>query len=212
MVDLVEYLNLPTMVGMIIVGMYLIVNIIGEVVELTGKCVPEFFKIRKYFARKKKERETIAALQETIPELKRSLAEFNAHYSADNIKMRDEWMRGVNQKLEEHDTWKAEFSQKLDENSAITLDNLIENLRSSVISFAAHVIDENAPVTREQFTRIFKIYAKYEAILRKNNMTNGEADVAMRIINESYEHHMRHHSFIEDVRGYAPTKQPKVGG
>ena len=33
-------------------------------------------------------------------------------------------------------------------------------------------------------------------------MTNGEVDIAIRIINESYEEHMRHHSFVEDVRGY----------
>lgn len=212
MVDLVKYLNLPTMVGMIILGLYLVLNIVGEMMEILGKGVPEFFKIRKYFARKRKERETIAALQETIPELKKSLAEFNSHYSADNIQMRDAWMRGVNQKLEDHDTWKEEFTKKLDANSAITLDNLIENLRSSIISFAAHVIDENNPVTREQFTRIFKIHAKYEDILKENKMTNGEADIAMRIINESYEHHMRHHSFVEDVRGYIPSAKPKIGG
>lgn len=207
MLEMVKYLNLPTLAGVGIIGLYLALNIGGELMELMGKVVPEFFKIRKYFARKKKERETIAALQETLPELMKSLAEFNAHYNADNIKMRDDWMRNVNEKLQDHDSWKEEFSKKLDKNSAITLDNLIENLRSSIISFAAHVIDENTPVTREQFTRIFKMYAKYEAILEENDMTNGEADVAMRIINESYEYHMRHHSFIEDIRGYGSTSQ-----
>lgn len=33
-------------------------------------------------------------------------------------------------------------------------------------------------------------------------MTNGEVDIAIRIIKESYEKHMRHHSFVEDIRGY----------
>ena len=63
-------------------------------------------------------------------------------------------------------------------------------------------IDENKPVTREQFHRIFKLYKEYEDIIKKNNMTNGEVDIAIRIIKESYEKHMRHHSFVEDIRGY----------
>ena len=41
-----------------------------------------------------------------------------------------------------------------------------------------------------------------EDIIKKNNMTNGEVDIAIRIIKESYEKHMRHHSFVEDIRGY----------
>ena len=35
-------------------------------------------------------------------------------------------------------------------------------------------------------------------------MTNGEVDIAYRIISESYETHMRNHTFIEDIRGYTP--------
>ncbi len=33
-------------------------------------------------------------------------------------------------------------------------------------------------------------------------MTNGEIDIAYRIIKESYGQHMRNRSFIEDIRGY----------
>lgn len=34
-------------------------------------------------------------------------------------------------------------------------------------------------------------------------MTNGEVDIAIRIIKEAYENHMRNHTFIENIRGYA---------
>ena len=64
------------------------------------------------------------------------------------------------------------------------------------------MVDDNAPVTREQFNRIFKMYEEYETIIESNGLTNGEVDVAFRIITESYENHMRNHTFIEDVRGY----------
>ena len=32
-------------------------------------------------------------------------------------------------------------------------------------------------------------------------MTNGEIDINYQIIKESYEEHLRNHTFIEDVRG-----------
>lgn len=202
MKEYIEYLNLPTKVGIFIVGLYLALQVIGELLEVKGKMVPEFMKIRKYFARKKAERETLAEVRTTLDAVKKQLTEIDAHYSKDNIAMRDGWMNGVNQALADINGWRAEFDKKLDQNSATTLDILIENLRSSVISFASYVIDETNPVTREQFNRIFKIYAKYEAILEEYEMTNGEANVAMRIIRESYETHTRNHSFVEDVRGY----------
>jgi len=58
------------------------------------------------------------------------------------------------------------------------------------------------PASREEYNRIFKVHDKYEKFLENRNMTNGEIDVAHRIIMESYENHMKNHSFIEDKRGY----------
>ena len=57
-------------------------------------------------------------------------------------------------------------------------------------------------MTREQFNRIFKIYREYETIIEENNVTNGEVDISIQIIKESYEGHMRNHTFIEEIRGY----------
>lgn len=209
MKDYIEYLNLPAKVGIAIIALYALLQIVGELLEVKGRIVPEFMKVRKYFARKKQERETLAEVRTTLDAVKKQLTEIDAHYSKDNIAMRDGWMSGVNQALADINGWRAEFDKKLDQNSATTLDILIENLRSSVISFASYVIDEKNPVTREQFNRIFKIYAKYEDILKEHKMTNGEANVAMRIIKESYETHTRNHSFVEDIRGYEPHGEMK---
>jgi len=68
------------------------------------------------------------------------------------------------------------------------------------------VIDEKNSVTREQFNRIFKLYEEYEEIISSNGMTNGEVDIALSIIKESYEKHMRNHTFVEDARGYPTSK------
>lgn len=74
--------------------------------------------------------------------------------------------------------------------------------RSSIISFASYCVCPDNPVTREQFKRVFRIYAEYEEIIKDNGLQNGEVDIAIRIIREAYENNLRNRSFVEDVRGY----------
>lgn len=202
MIGYIEYLNIPTKVAIALIGTILILQFIGELLEFKGKTVPELLKIRKYFARKKREREMMHEVSQTLTEVKQSFKEFNSHYSSDNIRMRDEWMRNVNKRLEAHDEWREEFNRKLDKNNQDTVALLIDSKRNTIINFAAFVVDEKNSVTREQFNRIFKLYEEYENIIMANGMTNGEVDIAYRIIKESYETHLRNQSFIEDVRGY----------
>lgn len=212
MLKYMEYLKMPTYIVAILVGLLLISNIIGELLELKGKVVPEIMKIRKYFKRKKREKESLAKIPDIIEsfektpillsEVQKLLNEVNEHYSKDNITKRDSWINWVNNQSNIYDKTFAELKKKMDENNDITLSLLIDNKRNAIIDFASKVIDEKYPVTREQFNRIFKIHKEYEDIIEKNDLINGEVDIAIRIIEESYEQHMRNHSFVEDVRGY----------
>lgn len=219
MLSYIEYLNIPAKVAICLVAVFFAVQIIGELLELKGKVVPEFVKVRKYFARKKKEREALEQMTElleehrqmskTIIEVNRLLNDIDKHYSKDNISMRDNWMKEVNEHIAnsetrrcEQDALMRELNEKLDKNNEDTLALLIDNKRNTIINFASYVIDENCAVTREQFKRVLKLYEEYENIIEKNGLTNGEIDIAYRIITESYEKHMRNHSFIEDIRGY----------
>ena len=190
-------------------------QIIGEILEFKGKIVPEILKIRKYFARKKREHETLNQMTEllkefkqipnTLKEVQELLNNVETHYNADNITKRNNWMDWVNHKADIYDAYGVcldGLQKKMDENNAIILSLLIESKRSTIIDFASKVIDESYPVTREQFNRIFKVYEEYEDIIEENKLTNGEVNIAIRIIRESYEKHMKNHTFIEDVRGY----------
>lgn len=211
MVNYLEILNAPAKVTLILAGVFLFTNIIGEILEFKGKVVPEFIKIRKYFARKKIEKKALSKLPdvieriEKIPEVSETLLnvetllnEVNLHYSADNIAMRDGWMQSVDDRLQ----GMKDLNKKIDKNNEDTLSLLIESKRSHIIDFASYVVDENKPVTHEQFKRAFKIYAEYEQIIKDNSLVNGEVDIAIRIIRDAYEGHMKNHSFIEDIRGY----------
>lgn len=212
MLGYIEFLNIPTKIAVILVGLFLALQVIGEILEAKGKIVPEIMKVRKLRCKRKAERDALSRLPEiidsiqdvpeTLKKVQTLLSDVNQHYNADNITKRDGWMKAVDDKLASNEQMIQVFTSKLDKNNEDTLELLIENKRSTIIDFAAYVIDDEKPVTREQFNRIFKIYNEYEDIIHKNGKTNGEVDIAYRIIIESYEKHMRSHTFIEEIRGY----------
>lgn len=186
-----QYFNLPVLALAIFAIIWLVMNLIGELLEFKGKVVPEFMKIRKYFARKKTERETIAHIPEIMADVQKSLDDVNKHYRSDNITMRNQWMDKVNKSMDEFVNIKD-----------IVLDISIENKRNKIIDFANRAIDMNRSVSREEFNQVLKIYDEYEKIIEENGRTNGEVDISYRMIKEAYEERTKTHAFVEDSRGY----------
>lgn len=206
MLGYLEYLKLPAALAGTIVGILLVANLVGELLELKGKVVPEFMKLRKRWKRKREEKREQA---ETLKEVKKLLADVNGHYSADNISKRDAWMGWVNSRAEVYDNSIVEIKDNLalvtaalQDNSKLTEELFVQSSRDRIIDFGILVADGEKIISREQFHRIFKVHEDYEKFLKKRGLTNGETDIAMRVINESYAAHMREHTFLEDVRGY----------
>lgn len=200
MINFVEYLKLPAQIAVVVIGVIFVMNVIGEILEFKGKVVPEFMKIRKYFSRKRHEKKETA---QTLKEVKQLLGDVNAHYSADNITKRDSWMQWVNNRADVYDTSIVEIKNQLKSVTEVLEDLFVQNSRDRIIDFATKVTDGKNLVSREEFNRIFKVHAKYEAFLEDRKMTNGEVDVAILVIQESYALHMKEHTFLEDVRGYS---------
>lgn len=191
MINYMEYLNLPEKIVIAAVGLFLVMQIVGEICEIGGKTVPEILKIRKFFQRKRQERETIASIPETLKEFNTFLESVNQHYSEDNIAQRNDWMKHVNDGLDD-----VKILSKYVE------DLYIDNRRSMIIDFASNVVNSDKLFTREQFNRIFKVYEEYEEFIDMHDRTNGEIDVAINIIKEAYEKRTREHSFVEDMQDY----------
>ena len=193
---------MPQKVGVVIILLFVVSQVVGELLELCGKVVPEFVKVRKYFKRKKDEKDQINT---TLQQVQVLLNDVNQHYSADNITKRDAWMKWVNERAAVYDASVEELTALKDAlaaNNELTLDLYININRNRIIDFASKITNDNLAVSREEFNRIFKVYHEYEEILEKYNKTNGEVDIAIRIIEESYKEHMKNRSFIEDIRGY----------
>jgi hypothetical protein len=226
MLNYIEYLKTPTGIATVLVGIFLFMQIVGELLEFKGKVVPEFIKIRKYFIRKKKEREALKKMVDLVDdyietknennemccamaEIKTLLNDVKIHYNEDNITKRDGWMRSVNDKFEdiykkqaERDNLIISLNDKIDKNNADTLSLLIDNKRNFILDFAEKSPNLSHIMSREQYRRFFKVYEEYENLIGENNMTNGEVDIAYRMAVESYEERLKKHAFFEDIHGY----------
>lgn len=194
---------MPTKVGIIIILAFLIMQVIGELLEFKGKVVPEFVKIRKYFTRKRNEK---VEANKVLKQVKTLLSDVNEHYSEDNITKRDAWMQWVNDRANVYDTSIVDITQKLSEvttalnaNTKMTEDLFIENSRDRIIDFAEKASDYNIILSHEQFRRIFRVHECYEQFLAEHKRTNGEVNTAYEMIQDGYKYRIQNHCFAEDV-------------
>lgn len=178
LIEGVQFLGIPGTIAIVLVGIFLILQIIGELLEFKGKIVPEFLKIRKYFKRKKQEKEET---NQMIRDCKQALLEFNSHYSPANIAKRNNWMHEVDNSVRSND----EFIQKLDGK----MDKLLEaneTLTTQLDQVKSNVLENEADRLRselfdcgnrcrrrirlhpEEMDHIRDVYRKYSEVLHQN--------------------------------------------
>ena len=230
---MIEYLNqlegwgVPSVIIGIIASLFILSQIIGELIEVFGKTSPKILKHRnkikeKLKAKKEKEQKLLTAFN-TMNDVKVLLNEVNMHYSADCIKQRNECMHNVDNQV----NWTHERAQVYDASveQLLSLKELIEEMkvnqqyngeitaqlykdfcRNRILDFAHKIINaENSekPViySKEEFKKIRGIYDDYEAFLERFGGSNGEVDDAMIVIREAEFNKTAYNiDFIEDIR------------
>ena len=163
-IDVVTSWPLPATLVSILLGGFLICQLIGEIIELFGKTSPIFFKVRKAISNKiediknkKASRDTLLAnmqntlnqVNEKMPQLESKyteaievIKEFNKHYDPESINKRDKWMLTVNSDLKwAHDrakTYDASVGElkELAIEEIVNLENLNDpSIRKSIFEF-----------------------------------------------------------------------------
>lgn len=207
----IETLDIGGSIAVGLIILFAVLQLIGEFIEAFGKVAPAALKIRKviknHLSKKKQEKQEAA---QTLKEVKTLLSEVNNHYSADNIKMRDEWMAWVNSRAVVYDAKVEELIElkssldaialALADNTRTTDEMFKESCRDRIINFASKVTNPLNLVSHEEFRRIFKVYNAYEAFLEAHNEPNGEVETNYALIREAYAERVRTHNFIEDIR------------
>jgi hypothetical protein len=215
--EAIEYIGIPTTIGVTLVALWLLLQIVGEISEVCGKVVPEWLKIRKYFRRKKQQEEERV---QTLKEVKETLDKLNKHYDVDNIEKRNEWMSQVDRTMEwvheRADSYDSSIEKitstlssttdALNNNTKMTEDMFVENSRDRIIDFAEKASDYSCLLSHEQFRRIERVYNDYEKWLVDHNRTNGEVDTSYELIQDGYKYRMKNHCFVENLKGL-PTNR-----
>ena len=170
----IEYLGIPMTCEIILVGLIVVLQIIGEIVEVSGKVVPEFFKVRKYFSRKTPEKEE---MKQMIKECKQIISDFNSHYDDDNITKRNKWMNGVDKRVQEIQKLDGKIDKILDANEKLktkldkvennVLENEADRLRSELFD-CGNRCRRNIRLHPEEMEHIRVVWNKYSNILHQN--------------------------------------------
>ena len=70
------------------------------------------------------------------------------------------------------------------------IDKSVDDMRWEIINFAAK-ISEGKPCSKESYKHCLYIYEKYERMIEENNLTNGEVELSMEIVNQSYKEKLK---------------------
>lgn len=188
----IEFLGIPATIAIVLVGLFLILQIIGELCELKGKIVPEFLKVRKYFKRKKKEKEET---KQMIQDCRQALLEFNSHYNPESIAQRNNWMHGVDDSVRNNDAFIHKLDGKMDKlletNEKLTtqleqvksnvLENEADRLRSELFD-CGNRCRRRIRLHPEEMEHIRAVYQKYSEVLHQN----GTGQAEFRFITDYY--------------------------
>ena len=113
--EFLEYLKLPLWAVTGLAGMFLILNVIGEIMSVFGKAVPAFMNVRKSIRDKRKKRKKREEYEDKSVEIMERcnhlIEELIPHYSPEALKKRDDWMDGVNTHLADNDKLLKELSE-----------------------------------------------------------------------------------------------------
>lgn len=190
-----------------LVGIFLLMQLTGEIIEWAGKVSPKILKLRKIFKEKKAEKlqhqeqlkklEKIDAVVDLMDEVKATLTTLNQHYDTDNITQRNDWMTSVNNDLawthsqaEIYDRAVLDLSDlkaSVDTLSIFTCRQIKEDYRNRILDFSHRLKNaRNKPepeiCSEEEFRKIYDTYEQYEEFLAYTHDENHQVDDAMESI------------------------------
>lgn len=70
------------------------------------------------------------------------------------------------------------------------IDKEINDFRWEIINFATKV-SEGKPCNKDSYKHCLRTYEKYEKLLEEHGLENGEVEISMEIVNESYKEKMK---------------------
>ena len=94
-------------------------------------------------------------------------------------------INSMSEKDDSRDVLIENIGKSLEHLTEMFVEKEINDYRWEIINFASNVAAKK-PCTKDAYVHCFKTYEKYEKVLEENNMENGEVEISMEVVNESY--------------------------
>lgn len=82
------------------------------------------------------------------------------------------------------------INDKLKQLTDMFIDKEIDDMRWEINNFATKV-SEGKPCNKDSYKHCIQIYEKYEKLLKENGLENGEVEISMEIIHDSYKQKLK---------------------
>ena len=79
---------------------------------------------------------------------------------------------------------------KIENLTSLFVDKEIDDYRWEIINFATKV-SEGRPCNKDSFKHCLRTYEKYEALLEKYGLENGEVEISMEVVNDAYKEKLK---------------------
>lgn len=83
-----------------------------------------------------------------------------------------------------------EISVDIKKLTKMFVDKEIDDMRWEINNFATKV-SEGKPCNKDSFKHCIHVYEKYEKILQENGLENGEVEISMELINDTYKQKLK---------------------
>ena len=108
--------------------------------------------------------------------------------------------------MEKSDRYDEEMRKDIKKLTDMFLDKQIDDMRWEINNFATQV-SEGRPCNKDSFTHCIHTWQKYEKLLAENGLENGEVEISMEIINESYRDKLKNGYFSVPTEIPGPTNK-----
>lgn len=157
----------------LILGFFVIISSIIAIYEIIGKFSTIIGKPVKWIRKKDNDHELLLQTVERVEALQKEQNE-----SVKQSIRHDEMIRNDLKKLTD-----------------IFVDKQINDYRWEIINFSNKIVNKEC-CNKDSYKHCLATYEKYEKLLEENDMENGEVEISIEIVNESYKDKLKN-GFVE---------------
>lgn len=158
----IDYSSLFIASFTVLVGLKVIVSIFEWMFDKLG--------LETKWMRKKREEHDL------LIQTSRGLAELQKNYTED---------------MKRSDDNDSEIRQDIKNLTSMFIEKEIDDMRWEINNFANKIAD-GKQCNKDSYQHCIKTYQKYEQILHDNGLENGEVEISMELINDSYKEKLKH--------------------